>query len=252
MSLLVVDVSQHNGNINWPSVAKKVDAAIIRVGFRGYGAAGTLSVDAKFKTNIEAALRANLPVGVYWCTQALSDAEAKQEAEYVAGLLKPYKITYPVYLDSEWMEPNAQGRADQISKARRTQYALTWMRAIQSYGYKAGLYTGESWYTEFMDGPSIDKAGFEIWLAKYSRSNTKPKHRHDAWQYTDSATVTGIPTKADLSHFYVDYAAEAAKTVGAEYREAVKKRFGLEDHTLDYLAAYKYGEDLLRKLATKG
>lgn len=250
MAQKVVDVSQHNGTINWASVARNVDAAIIRVGYRGYGAAGTLQADAAFKRNIEAALKAGLPVGVYWCTQALSDAEAREEAKFVHNLIKGYDIVYPVYLDSEWMEPNAQGRADQISKSRRTQYALTWMKAIQDYGHKAGLYTGESWFTDFIDGPRIAREGYEIWLAKYS--STKPKHAHDGWQYTDSATVPGISGRADLSHFYVDYAAEAKKNVGAEYREAVKKRFGLEDNTLDYLASYQYGEDLLRKLATKG
>lgn len=37
-----------------------------------------------------------------------------------------------------------------------------------------------------------------------------------------------------------------------DYREAVKARFALADETVDYLAAYKYGPDLLRKLATQG
>ena len=34
------------------------------------------------------------------------------------------------------------------------------------------------------------------------------------------------------------------------YREMLKQRAGLLDPTLDYLAAYKYGDDLIRKLAT--
>lgn len=243
MSRDVVDVSEANGVIDWPAVAKHVDAAIIRVGYRGYGAAGTLQTDKQFRRNIAEALAAGLPVGVYWCTQALSDDEAREEAAYVHGLIRDYKLAYPVYLDSEWMEPNARGRADQISKARRTQYALTWLQAMQTYGHTPGLYTGESWFTDLIDGPAIAKAGVAIWLAKYS--GTSPRHPHAGWQYTDSATVPGISTRADLSHFYVDYAT-------AEYRQAVQRRFGLEEATLDYLAAYKYGADLLRKLATGG
>lgn len=35
-----------------------------------------------------------------------------------------------------------------------------------------------------------------------------------------------------------------------EYREQLQKRSGLADSTMDYLAAYKYGSDLIRKLAT--
>ena len=121
-TLKVTDVSQHNGNINWATVARNVDAVIIRAGYRGYGSAGTLQADTQFERNIEGAARAGIPVGVYWCTQALSDAEAKEEAKFVHNLIQDYEVVYPVYLDSEWMEPNAQGRADQISKARRTMH----------------------------------------------------------------------------------------------------------------------------------
>lgn len=36
-----------------------------------------------------------------------------------------------------------------------------------------------------------------------------------------------------------------------DYREAVKSRFGLADVTMEHLAAYQYGDELLKKLATK-
>ena len=41
-----------------------------------------------------------------------------------------------------------------------------------------------------------------------------------------------------------------SRLVEPDYREVLKKRAGLLDPTLDYLAAYKYGSDLIRKLAT--
>ena len=144
----------------------------------------SLAVDPNFRANIQGALAAGLPVGAYWCTQALSDEEALEEAAFCREILKPFEITYPVYLDSEWMEKNAQGRADQISKQRRTRYALTWMREMKTYGYAAGLYTGESWFTDYIDGPAIAAEGFEIWLAKWS--SVRPIHQHMGWQYTQS------------------------------------------------------------------
>lgn len=39
------------------------------------------------------------------------------------------------------------------------------------------------------------------------------------------------------------------KLAGPDYRAMLKARAGLLDPTLDYLAAYKYGDDLIRKLA---
>ena len=63
MQMRVIDVSYHNGDIQWPLVANQVDAAIIRCGYRGYGAAGSLAVDPNFRANIQGALAAGLPVG---------------------------------------------------------------------------------------------------------------------------------------------------------------------------------------------
>lgn len=239
----VIDVSQWNGGINWPSVAKSVDAVIIRVGYRGYGNAGTLATDPKFKANIQSAIAAKIPVGIYWCSQALSDAEAIAEARYCHNLLKAYKLDYPVYLDSEHMGPNATGRADKIGKSRRTQYGIAFCRAMKDYGYKVGLYCSESWYSDEIDGARFDREGFSIWIAKYS--STKPKYRHDAWQYTDKGTVSGISGNVDVNHFYKDYTA-------TDFRSAVQQRFGFDANTMAYLDKHPYPDSLYLKLATKG
>lgn len=203
MSKLVIDVSQFQGTIDWKTVAPQVSAAIIRLGYRGYGSAGTLTTDPKWKENIEGAIAAGLPVGAYWCSQALSDAEALEEARYCISKLQGYKLTYPVLLDSEIMAPNASGRADKIGKARRTQYGLTWARAMRDAGYIVGLYCSESWYTAEIDGYAFDDDGFDIWIAKYSQY--APKYRCDAWQFTSTARMDGISTNVDQNHVYKDY-----------------------------------------------
>lgn len=219
-TLKVIDVSQWNGNINWNTVAKNVDAVIIRAGYRGYGSAGTLATDPQFRANIQGATAAKIPVGVYWCSQALSDAEARSEAQYCADLLKGFDIQYPVYLDSEHMGPNACGRADKISKARRTQYGLTFCRAMRDKGYKTGLYCSESWYFDEIDGGAFDLAGFEIWIAKYSK--IQPKYSCDAWQYTDKGSIPGISGYTDLSHFYKDYAGKTVDPIEVTLQNTIK------------------------------
>ncbi len=208
-NLKVIDVSHWNGTITWPTVAPNVDAVIIRAGYRGYGSAGTLATDPKFAENAQRANAAKIPIGAYWCSQALSDAEALAEAKYLASLLKPFNITYPVYLDSEHMGPNASGRADKIGKKRRTQYGLTFCKAMRDYGYTVGLYCSESWYTDEIDGAAFAKAGFEIWIAKYSAQ--KPKHECDAWQYSAKGKINGISGAVDLNHFYKDYSKKETK-----------------------------------------
>lgn len=203
MSKLVIDVSQFQGTIDWKTVAPQVSAAIIRLGYRGYGSAGTLTTDPMYQRNMDGAIAAGLPVGAYWCSQALSDAEALEEARYCISKLHGYNLTYPILLDSETMGPNASGRADKIGKARRTQYGLTWARAMRDAGYIVGLYCSESWYTAEIDGYAFDDDGFDIWIAKYSQY--APKYRCDAWQFTSTARIDGISTNVDQNHVYKDY-----------------------------------------------
>lgn len=205
MSKLVIDVSQFQGAIDWKRVATQVSAAIIRLGYRGYGSAGTLTADPRYKANMDGAISAGLPVGVYWCSQALSDAEALEEARYCVDKLRGYKLQYPVLLDSERMEPKGNGRADRIGKTRRTQYGLTWCRAMRDAGYIVGLYCSESWYTAEIDGAKFDAEGFDIWIAKYSQY--APKYRCDAWQFTSTARIDGISANVDQNHVYKVYGA---------------------------------------------
>ena len=217
MSKLAIDVSQWNGTIDWAKVAPQVSAAVIRLGYRGYGAAGTLALDPMYQRNMDGAIAAGLPVGVYWCSQALSDAEALEEARYCVDKLRGYKLQYPVLLDSEWMEPKGNGRADRIGKARRTQYGLTWCRAMRDAGYIAGLYCSEAWYASEIDGEAFDREGFEIWLAKYS--SQAPAYRCDAWQFTDAGRLSGILGNVDQNHVYADYGSD--DTIGSVIANAV-------------------------------
>lgn len=218
MSKLAIDVSQWNGTIDWAKVAPQVSAAVIRLGYRGYGAAGTLALDPMYQRNMDGAIAAGLPVGVYWCSQALSDAEALEEARYCVDKLRGYKLQYPVLLDSEWMEPKGNGRADRIGKTRRTQYGLTWCRAMRDAGYIAGLYCSEAWYASEIDGEAFDREGFEIWLAKYSRQ--APAYRCDAWQFTDAGRLSGISGNVDQNHVYADYGSD--DTIGSVIANAAK------------------------------
>lgn len=59
--LMGIDVSAHQGKINWKKVAKKVDFAMIRMGYRGY-TEGVLAEDGAFAYNMKHALKNGLQV----------------------------------------------------------------------------------------------------------------------------------------------------------------------------------------------
>ena len=199
------DVSNSQGVIDWPKVATtRKDGVIIRAGYRGYGTPGTLATDKQFTANMRGAIAAGLPVGCYWLSQAISDAEAVSEAKHLIGLLEPYraKIVFPVFLDSEYGEgKHATGRADKLPKQLRTQYGLTFLKTLKDAGFQTGLYCSESWFSEFIDGKAFRSAGHRIWIANISKKPTIP---HDAWQYSWKGKVDGISTDVDLDYFYYD------------------------------------------------
>lgn len=251
MALKVIDVSAHNGNIIWNKLYGMVDAVILRAGYRGYGPAGTLATDAKFNANASAANAQNIPVGVYWLSQALNEREAEEEAGYLMKLLKPYKISYPVYLDSEYCERNANGRGDRISKAQRTKNALAFLSCIEKARYKGGLYCAENWFTDEIGGEEIRKAGYMIWIARLAG---KPRiGKHDAWQYTWTAKVPGIIGNVDMSEFYRDFSGDtksvsevAAEVIAGKWGNGPERKRRLTSAGYDYAAVQRAVNERMR------
>ena len=87
-----IDVSHHQKTVDWEKVkAAGIQFAIIRAGF------GRNNIDPYFKRNITECARLGIPVGIFWFSYALNEAEAKKEAEYCLAAIEPYEIERPVY-----------------------------------------------------------------------------------------------------------------------------------------------------------
>ena len=197
-----IDVSYYQGNIDWKKVKNSgVEFVIIRVGYRGYGSAGTLVEDPKFKTYLDGATKAGLKVGVYFYTQAITTAEAKAEAKFVLDRIKGYSLKMPVYYDIESVDYDT-GRLDSagLSKAQKTALCTAFCDTIIKSGYSAGVYANYTWLNYYIDGAGLGKK-YPIWLAHYT-SNTNYDQRMDMWQYSGSGTVSGISAYTDVNVWY--------------------------------------------------
>lgn len=197
-----IDVSYYQGNIDWKKVKNSgVEFVIIRVGYRGYGSAGTLVEDPKFKTYLDGATKAGLKVGVYFYTQAITTAEAKAEAKFVLDRIKGYSLQMPVYYDIESVDYDT-GRLDSagLSKAQKTALCTAFCDTIIKSGYSAGVYANYTWLNYYIDGAGLGKK-YPIWLAHYT-SNTNYDQRMDMWQYSGNGTVSGISAYTDVNVWY--------------------------------------------------
>ena len=101
MKRLGIDVSYGQTRVDWNKVkASGVQFAIVRVGYC-YNDGG-LHIDKMFKSHMEGAARAGIPVGVYLYSYAASISAAKRAAREVLQAVKPYKLTYPIAFDIEY------------------------------------------------------------------------------------------------------------------------------------------------------
>lgn len=203
----LIDVSQWQAKINWEDVkADGINDVIIRLGYRGYGSAGTLMMDDRFYENINGAKAAGLNVGIYFYTQAISYAEAKQEADFCAAALKGYDLELPVYYDIESVDFD-YGRLDHagLTKAQKTKLCKTFCDRIESYGYQSGVYANLYWLTYMINGPELGQ-DYKTWVAAYM-SELNYEGIYDMWQYSSSADIDGIKGGVDINVMYdVDYA----------------------------------------------
>lgn len=194
-----IDVSKFNKDIDWNAVKESgVKFVIIRCGYRG-SKTGSIVEDPKFRENIEGAIRAGIPVGVYFFTQAVSEVEAVEEASAVVSLIGSYKITYPVFIDSE--SAGGSGRADNLGVPERSAALEAFCETVRGSGYKAGIYASKNWFNNRLDITKFTP-GDVIWLAEY---NDKPTYGGDyaMWQYSSAGNISGIEGRVDLNLSYL-------------------------------------------------
>lgn len=197
---LGIDVSRWNEDINWDKVKEAgIEYAIIRAGYRG-SVTGTLVEDKYFRKNIEGAIKAGIPVGLYFFTQATTEVEAVEEASMVLALCKEYDITYPVFIDTEKAGEN--GRANELDKKKRTAICQAFCETIRNGGYKAGIYASKNWFENKLDMNILSDDTY-IWLAQYGDEVTYDGKYH-MWQYTSSGRVLGIEGRVDLNLSFLE------------------------------------------------
>lgn len=201
VSHLGVDISKYNGDVDFKKLKKAgVEFVMIRVGARGYGS-GQLMMDERYTEYMEGASEAGLDIGVYFYSQAISDAEIKEEAQFVLDALEPYDILYPVAYDME-LVPNDTSRIEGLTRDNRTNIAKTFLDTLQSEGYKTILYGKKEWLLLKLDLTQM--TGYDVWLSQEKDVPDYP-YAFTMWQYTTTGEIDGIEGDVDMDICFVDY-----------------------------------------------
>ena len=201
-SMMGVDVSEHDKKIDWKKMKDAgIKFAFVRVGYRGPGE-GTLELDKYVHENIQGALENGLYVGVCFCTQAITEAEAIAEAEFVLNVIKDYDITWPVVFDTEEWNPKNYPhlengpRGNNITRNQRTAVTKAFLDRVADAGYQPMVYSSVYWSILNINRDEISE--YPFWLANYV---DKVSYRYDfnIWQYTSDGKVNGLTREFDLN-----------------------------------------------------
>ncbi len=196
-----IDVSVHNGSIDWNKVkADGVQFAILRA---GYGKLASQK-DERFEGFYSGAKAVGMPVGCYWYSYATTADEARQEAEVCLSVIKGKQFEYPIYFDLEEQKAFATGKENCSAMVR------AFCGKLEKAGCWAGLYMSRSPFNSYMEDDI--KTKYALWLAEYS---TKLNYDGEVgmWQYSSTGRVNGISGNVDLDIGYTNYP-ERVKSAG--------------------------------------
>ena len=192
-----IDVSEHQGRIDWDAVkASGIDFAILRIGFGAPSWGGR--VDYQFGRNISECERLGIPYGIYIYSYARDDQQAADEASMVIDCLSGHNPRLPVYYDLEDKSIIADGRQSGIASR-----AQTFCNKISAAGYKPGIYANLNWFNNILTDSVFKSGSWDHWIAQYN-SQCDYTGSYSFWQYTSSGKVSGINGNVDMNYAYVD------------------------------------------------
>ena len=193
-----IDVSGWQGDIDWQQVkAAGVEFAIIRVAGRGYGKNGVLYDDGYAQKNYEGAKEAGVKVGAYFFSQAITPAEAVEEANYILDYTKDWEMDFPIVYDWEYIDEDA--RTANVDSQTLTACTAAFCHTVENAGREAMIYFNPHQAHKKFNLEELTDYGF--WLAMYAEEMNYP-YKVDMWQYSDAGTVPGITGKVDLNLYF--------------------------------------------------
>lgn len=194
-----IDVSSHQGTIDWAKVKSQIDFAIIRC---GYGDNITSQDDSQFLNNVNGCISNEIPFGIYLYSYAKNLAgneSIASEIEHCKRLLSQISVRpFCIYIDME------DDSTAYLGKLMLSNFALEFCKQLSSLGYKTGVYANENWFKNYLNVKAIAEQGYSIWCAKYSQNKPNIDADYDIWQYSSNGIISGIIGNVDMNEMYND------------------------------------------------
>ncbi len=196
-AIMGIDVSTFQRNVDYQKVKEAgVEFVMIRAGHRGTNI-GVLFEDDQVQTHYKAAKAAGLKVGAYFFSQAITPAEAVEEAEFTLSIIKDWQVDMPIVFDWEHIDDDC--RTTGMDARTLTDCAKAFCDRIRQEGLRPMVY-----FNIKQSGTLLllrELTEYEFWLAMYDDEMDYPI-RVDMWQYTQTGRLPGISNNVDINLFF--------------------------------------------------
>lgn len=166
---VVIDVSGHDGLIDWDSAKEHIEGVIIRI---GYGNDYAYQDDKQAVQNMDECERLGIPYGVYIYSYAMTMQETESEISHTLRMLKGRNPVRGVWFDMEDADEYKKNHGmDVYSEEDRTlltDICIRFIEEMHSRGYITGVYANYDYYKNVLDTNRLSMTeGFNIWLAHW-------------------------------------------------------------------------------------
>ena len=234
-----IDISQHQGVVDWNKIKSQINFAILRLGWIGNKENHTL--DTQFERNYSECKRLGIPVGIYVYCYSNCEETARSGANWTLQQLQGKNIDLPVYID---MEDNSIAGT---GKDNLTNICIAFNTIIEKAGFWAGVYANRNWYDNYLNKEEIKKR-YTTWIATYCDGIDKYKGEYDIWQNSSKGRIDGISGNVDTNYMYRDLIGEISNNKVQHMTNQVQETKSIVDLANEVIAG-KYGDGEQRKQA---
>lgn len=232
---VVIDVSGHDGLIDWDSAKEHIEGVIIRI---GYGNDYAYQDDKQAVQNMDECERLGIPYGVYIYSYAMTMQETESEISHTLRMLKGRNPVRGVWFDMEDADEYKKNHGmDVYSEEDRTlltDICIRFIDEMHSRGYITGVYANYDYYKNVLDTNRLSMTeGFNMWLAHWDVE--EPDMDCMMWQFgayrIGDHEFDGNIYYADYSSpykdAYIETSARAGRKVNVIYQAQIDGNYWL-------------------------
>lgn len=216
-----IDVSDHNGHLDWEELKRQgLEFAIIRL---GWGNDDKSQDDREYQYNLSECQRLGIPFGVYLYSYAISEEDLLSEINHTLRLIEGIDISLGVWFDMEDSDgyKDYHGFNPYEHGEELTRYCREFIDFFKTEGYKSGVYSNPDYFINVLDKSQF--VSNEIWLAHWGVD--EPYCDCLMWQHSSDGHFDSFNCRFDSNIYF----GETEETEETEEKETIDS-----DITFDY------------------